>query len=518
MSVRTFTELCRAIEGRTDEDLLTFAVRDYIAKTRESEIVWGVSLLTGIRPTRITTQAELRQIALAVTQIPEWLFDECQEASGDLAETIALVLPESSTQDELDLEAMVTLIQEHRNSSATNRDDAIKTTWDKLDLHQRLIFNKLATGTFRQKVAARILARVIGERAGRPATDIVVALSRKWDPKAENFDSLFTKPMPGIEDSRPVPFVQEPEEINNTSDLGQLSEWIAERAIEGISAQIIRRNGNQWVWTVSGDLVTDQCREFADLEGDFVITGWIVAHNEGRFLSAERASKRLSKKTASKKDLQDNPLLFVARDLLELGRRDLSGIPLKERRQQLEELVGKEDIPSLPIAEALAGESWDGLDAQRLGSRAHQSPGIILRKRDALHSADVKTLFWPADPYSITAVLLYAQRGMQGMYSEMNFAVRQGDTFVPFTRVNEGLTKEEQRELAAWIKDNTIERFGPVSSVEPVLVFELEFESIAASGRTKSGVIIKGASIRRWIKDGEVASINSLSDLHQLLP
>ena len=156
---------------------------------------------------------------------------------------------------------------------------------------------------------------------------------------------------------------------------------------------------------------------FADLEGDFVITGWIVAHNEGRFLSAERASKRLSKKTASKKDLQDNPLLFVARDLLELGRRDLSGIPLKERRQQLEELVGKEDIPSLPIAEALAGESWDGLDAQRLGSRAHQSPGIILRKRDALHSADVKTLFWPADPYSITAVLLYAQRGMQGMYS-----------------------------------------------------------------------------------------------------
>ena len=244
----------------------------------------------------------------------------------------------------------------------------------------------------------------------------------------------------------------------------------------------------------------------------------------GDVLPFAQLQRRINRKTVGKKLLNEVPVVFQAFDLLEQSGEDIRALPFTDRRTRLETVFSSIDQPHLRITSLVGGKSWDDWDTIRQTSRAMNAEGLMLKRRTATYDVGrVRGTWWKwkIAPYSIDAVLIYAQKGhgkRASLYTDYTFALWNDQTLVPVAKAYSGLDDKEIRQVDRFVRQNTKESFGPVRSVTPALVMEIAFEGLQRSTRHKSGIATRFPRIVRWRHDKQVGDANSLQDLLALLP
>ncbi|AVS72946.1 ATP-dependent DNA ligase [Paracidovorax cattleyae] len=558
--MKDFAALYRALDASTSSLAKQAALQAYLRAAQPADAAWAVYFLAGGKPRQLVPTKLLRQFAREAAGLPEWLFDESYEAVGDLAETIALLLPPPAEAHALGLAEWV---EQHllplRGMAPDALGPVLRAQWDRLAPEERLVYFKLITGAFRVGVSklqvTHALAAVSGVDPKRIAQRLMGYTHIGARPGPADYERLVA-PLAdagqGTDPSRetsghPYPFflahpLSLPVEQFEPA-LGPPGDWIVEWKWDGIRAQLVRRAGATWLWSRGEELVSDRFPELQRLGQEAlpdgtVLDGEIVVwqHAEGDVPARVRPfadlQKRIGRKTLGPKLLRELPVVLLAYDLLEEEGKDLRALPQHERRKRLDALLARVSHPALVASPLLHGSGWEELAEQRIHARALGVEGMMLKARGAQYGVgrtkDVGTWWkWKIDPLSVDAVLIYAQRGhgrRASLYSDYTFAVwdgppgAEGRALVPFAKAYSGLTDAEMARVDAVIRRTTVETFGPVRSVKPTLVFELGFEGIARSTRHKSGIAVRFPRMLRWREDKPVEEADSLETLEGLLP
>jgi len=532
--MQAFAELVNILGTSTKTNAKLEALQQYFATAPDADKVWVIAIFSGRRPKRIVNSSLLAQWCLELSGLPPWLFDESYHTVGDLAETIALLLPENSTQADSGrtlsfyLEKFIAL----EKADEQAKKDFILECWNTFHTTERFVFNKLITGGFRIGVSQKMMVNALSRSVDIPDSVIAHRIGGNWDPATIAFADLLHETTSSLDISKPYPFYLSYAVEGDVNELGDIHEWQAEWKWDGIRGQIIKRNNEHFVWSRGEELVTEKFPEYNDfirhIPNGTVLDGEIIAmrseEKEGwKPLPFSVLQTRIGRKNISKKQLNEAPVGFIAYDILEYEGTDCREKTLEERRQLLEEIISAVQHPVLKISPLVHVASWDELKTIRLTSRDINSEGIMLKRKTSAYQVGRKRgdwWKWKIDALTIDAVMIYAQKGhgrRSNLYTDYTFAVKDGDKLVSFTKAYSGLTDKEFAEVDNFVKRNSLEKFGPVRTVKPELVFEIAFEGIAASNRHKSGVALRFPRISRWRKDKKPDEINTLEDLKQIL-
>ena len=530
--MRAFATLYSALDATTATRGKLAALRDYFSQADDADAAWALYFLAGGKPRQVLPTRVLRDLARDTAGVPEWLFEESYQAVGDLAETIAHLLPDPGAGSDAPLaEWIEQRLLPLRGAPEAELRERLLAAWRELDTPGRFVWNKLITGGFRVGVSRALVTRAIAEAAGLDPQAVAERMMGEWQPSAEHYRALLAPGGGEARPGRPYPFflahpLQDPPET-----LGLVEHWHAEWKWDGIRGQLVCRGGAVFLWSRGEELVTERFPEIAALGARLppgtVIDGEILAWRDGTPLPFAVLQQRIGRKQLGPKVLARAPVALVAYDLLETGGTDLRAQPLHERRARLEALVSAMGEPALVLSPAVVADSWPALAALRGQSRARGVEGLMLKRRDSAYGAGRVKLGpggewwkWKIDPLSVDAVLVYAQRGhgrRASLYTDYTFAVWRGAELVPFAKAYSGLADAEIRGVDAFIRANTLEKFGPVRSVRPQLVMELGFEGIQRSPRHKSGVAVRFPRMLRIRTDKPAAEADTLERLHQLL-
>lgn len=522
-----FVSLFIAMDQTTKTRVKTELLVSYFDQADDEDKLWAVALLSGKRPKRTVTTTMLRKWAREWSQLPEWLFEESYHIVGDLAETIALLLPEAEKSSDRSLTDWIQWIRLQADKDEFQKRENIMSTWNELTYNERFIFNKILTGGFRVGVAKKTVIKALSIWSNKAENHLAHRLIGHWHPDQTTFKKLILEDHVFDDLSKPYPFLLAHTIESTIKESFKATSFQAEYKWDGIRGQLILREGNMFVWSRGEELITDRFPEFEEIEKyvkhDVVIDGEIMAFGPEGPLSFQSLQKRLGRKTVGKKLLAEAPIIFMAYDILELDRQDIRHLPLKDRRMQLVSLFQGVNVKSLLLSDVLECRSWEELSTKREESREIGAEGLMLKDLNSIYDVGRKKGLWwkwKVDPMTIDAVLLYAMRGhgrRSGLYSDLTFAVWDKDKLVPMAKAYSGLTDDELAEVTQFVNKNTIERFGPVRSVKPMLVFELAFDGIAESTRHKSGIALRFPRIKRWRHDKNVEEANTLVDLKRLL-
>jgi DNA ligase-1 len=555
--LKAFADLYTKLDATTSSNAKLAALQDYFTTSSPADAAWAVYFLSGGRPRQLVPTKLLRELTLQASALPEWLFEESYQAVGDLAETMTLLLPESSHTSEDGLAIWVEQkLLPLRGLQPEILMQQLLPLLNELDKRSQLVCIKLITGSFRVGVSRLLVTRALAAVANVDSKRIAHRLVGYTDLSARPTPELYQRliaPINEVEDERlegqPYPFfLAHPLQLPTTDFEGQIgtpSDWQVEWKWDGIRSQLVKRDGQLWVWSRGEELITDRFPELASLAEALpdgtVIDGEIVVwkanesgigSENGQVQAFALLQQRIGRKTLTAKILENIPVVVLAYDLLEWQGIDWREQPQSLRRQQLELVVADCNKPQLKISPLLSGTSWLDLDKQRESSRSLGVEGMMLKRRDARYGVgrtkDVGVWWkWKIDPYTVDAVLIYAQRGhgrRASLYTDFTFAVWDAPEnvlerkLVPFAKAYSGLTDAEMREVDAIIRKTTVEKFGPVRSVTPTMVFELGFEGIALSSRHKSGIAVRFPRMLRWRQDKPLAEADTLETLHELLP
>ncbi|KQQ64147.1 ATP-dependent DNA ligase [Pseudomonas sp. Leaf129] len=568
--MKAFAQLYANLDETTSTNAKRQFLEDYFRQAQPADAAWAVYFLSGGRPRQLVPTKVLRELAIKLANVPEWLFEESYQAVGDLAETFSLLLPEAEqTSDEGLAWWLENALLPLRGLPPEELHQRLPPLWAQLDRASLMLCLKLITGSFRVGVSKLLVTRALAQMAGRDSKRVAQRLVGYTDlshrPVADSYLKLIAEESSDEHAQRggqPYPFflahsLQQPVDQFDTL-LGPSSDWQVEWKWDGIRAQLVKRDGRLWIWSRGEELVSDRFPELhsltASLPDGTVIDGEIVVWktpppadvapedfslDDASSTSADAPAvqpfallqQRIGRKTLSKKILEEIPVVVLAYDLLEWHGEDWRSRPQHERRTQMEQVIAQAADPVLRPSPVLTGEDWLDLGRQREASRALGVEGMMLKARDSLYGVgrtkDMGTWWkWKVDPFSVDAVLIYAQAGhgrRASLYSDYTFAVWDGPpeaserTLVPFAKAYSGLTDEEMRKVDAIVRKTTVEKFGPVRSVTPTLVFELGFEGIALSKRHKSGIAVRFPRMLRWRHDKPVAEADSLATLQDLL-
>ena len=526
--MKRFAALFTAIDQSTKTTVKVAALADYFQNAPEEDRVWTIAIFSGRRPKRAVTTTRLREWAAEVADIPLWLFEDAYPIVGDLAETIALVLPPPDADTDHSLTHWINALRSLADVDEPARKDFVIKAWNSLDATERFLFNKLLTGGFRVGVSQKLMTRALARATGKDEAELAHRLMGDWDPAQTGWHALIEADDPEANASRPYPFYLAYGLEGDPENLGNPEDWQAEWKWDGIRGQVIVRGGAHFVWSRGEELMTDRFPEFAravDFVPDgTVLDGEILVWGENGPQSFNALQKRIGRKSVPKALLRDAPVLLYAYDVLEWNCVDMRGAPLQERRATLENLC-KNLPPDAPIklSPTVDFDSWDRLAEARKDARDAHAEGLMLKRRDSPYLTGRKKgdwWKWKLDPLTIDAVMIYAQSGhgrRANLFTDFTFAVWNGNDLVPFTKAYSGLTDDEFRKITAWVKKNTLQRFGPVRQVTPEHVFEIAFEGIQASSRHKSVVALRFPRMARWRQDKPVQEANSLDDLNEML-
>lgn len=568
--MKRFAALYQRLDATTSTNAKVAAMVDYFRDVEaaaqagrpgsRADGAWAIHFLSGGKLERLVGTGPLRLWAREEAGLPEWLFDESYHSVGDLAETIALVLdaagltrrPDEGPAEELSLARWV----EERLLPLKKLDDdarrrRVTSWWRELDRAEVFLLGKLLTGALRVGVSRGLVERALAEASGLPKPAIAHRLMGRWTPSAESFAALLAPEDGSADQSRPYPFyLASPLDVpaagaaELADSLGPADGWVAEWKWDGIRSQLVRRGGAVYLWSRGEELITERFPEIAEaaklLPDGTVLDGEVLAFRDGAPLPFALLQKRIGRKRLTDKVLAQAPAALMAYDLLEHGGDDWRDRPLEERRDRLAELVttvGEEPAAAgvFHLSAQVGAPSWSELEKLRDGSRERSVEGLMLKRLGSPYCAGRTRgdwWKWKVDPYSIDAVLLYAQPGhgrRANLLTDYTFAVwkeppgggaADGDepTLVPIAKAYSGLDDGEIRRLDRWLRRHTRERFGPVRSVEPVQVFELHFEGIRLSSRHKSGLALRFPRMARWRTDKLPEDADSLADVRRLLP
>ena len=529
--MKAFTELFTALDETTKTKAKTAALVTYLQSASSVDAAWAIWFLSGRKLRQVVPSRRLAEWASREAGISDWLFDESYSAVGDLAETIALLLPYSDASLEMSLSQLVIELEKLRKMDEGQQRQLVLEFWRQMNQQERFVFNKLITGGFRVGVSQQLVIRAIAKHSGVEAGTIAHRLMGNWEPTPEFYAQLMHPDEDGADVSRPYPFfLASPLEAEPTS-LGDIREWQAEWKWDGIRSQLIRRAGQTFLWSRGEELITERFPELSAL-GDLLpegtaIDGEVLPWKDGKPMPFAQLQQRIGRKTVTKKILADVPVCIVAYDLMEFGGEDIRPKPLRERRQLLAEIINaipEAQKPLLTLSPIVESESWEGLGEIRTGSRERGVEGLMFKRLSSPYRVGRQRgdwWKWKIEPYTVDAVLIYAQRGhgrRASLYSDYTFAVWDGDQLVPFAKAYSGLTDEEIGKVDNFIRRNTVESFGPVRSVKPELVFELAFEGLQRSTRHKSGIATRFPRMLRWRTEKKIEDADSLETIKAMLP
>jgi DNA ligase 1 len=536
------------LDASTSTSVKVAALKNYFELAQPADAAWAVFFLSGGKPRQTVATKVLRQAALKASGLSEWLFEESYQAVGDLAETIAHILPAPSNVIDLGLAYWMTdRLLPMRGLTPEAVIKTLQDYWATLDVSQRFLMNKLITGGFRVGVSKLLVIRGLSEATGIEKKLLSQRLMGYTEgsslPSIEKYLALIDKSVEASNQQstgQPYPFflahqwVLAIDEAQYAKQLGSPADWLIEWKWDGIRAQLVKRNDQCWLWSRGEELITDRFPELASfaqsLPNGTVLDGEVLAWNiaDDMPLPFAKLQQRIARKTISTKLLKEVPVVFQAYDCLEFNAVDIREQPQEVRRQTLEGLSGH--IPDLRLSQRVQESSWVSLHQRREESRARGVEGFMLKNLQSTYGvgrtkADGVWWKWKIDPLTIDCVLVYAQRGhgrRASLYTDYTFAVwdgnpSEGGKLVPFAKAYSGLTDAEFKKVDDVIRKTTIEKFGPVRSVTPTLVFELGFEGIQTSPRHKSGIAVRFPRILRFREDKAINDADSLVSLKALL-
>ncbi|HEX6426680.1 MAG TPA: ATP-dependent DNA ligase [Niastella sp.] len=529
--MNSFSQLIFILSASTKTNDKLNALSAYFAHADEKDKVWVIALFSGRRPRRTVSGTQLAVWCTELVHLPIWLFQECYHTVGDLSETIALLIPEKNNDTEKQsgqpLHYYVEKFQQLEKASEEEKKIFILQSWLELTSRERFVFNKLLSGTFRVGVSQKLMVNALARTVQLEPNIIAHRISGNWDPSTTSFDQLLSEHSTQTDFSKPYPFYLAYALEDALTELGDPVDWQAEWKWDGIRGQVIKRNDQLYVWSRGEDLITDKFPEYSILQSrlpnGIVIDGEILPYKGGQVLNFNILQTRIGRKNITKKHLQEAPVVLFAYDLLELNGEDIRHLALSERRAALEDLIAAMQLTWLQLSPIVTFSNWDELTTIREQSRSINSEGLMLKRRSSAYLVGRRRgdwWKWKIDPLTIDAVMVYAQKGAgrrSNLYTDYTFAVKDGDKLVPFTKAYSGLTDKEFAQVDAFVKKNSLEKFGPVRTVKPELVFEIAFEGIAASNRHKSGVALRFPRISRWRTDKPPDEINTLEDLKRML-
>jgi DNA ligase-1 len=550
--MKLFALLYDAIDRTTSTNAKVAAMAAYFSTAPPADAAWAVFFLTGRRLKRLLPYRSINDWVLAATGMPPWILEECYSVVGDGAETAALVLDQmpSAPSEDLPLARWV----EDRILALREMDPAAQqqrvTTWLRsLDRLQRFMLLKMMTGELRVGVSQTLVVRALAAAAKLPAPAIAARIMGEWTPSAEWFESVLSQERTEDDSSRPYPFFLAAPLEDSVETLGAPADWLIEWKWDGIRAQLIKRSGVVHLWSRGEELITHRFPEIAAagsrLPDGTVLDGEVLAFRDERPMPFSALQQRIGRQKQVAQLVRAVPVVFMTYDILEDKGEDIRALPLDERRAQLEarlpgsgaetEVRLKPDTttegvvgsgfsrtilrPS-PVVEA---STWSELAALRAESRTRGVEGLMLKRRMSTYGVGRKRgdwWKWKIDPFTIDAVLIYAQPGSgrrASLLTDYTFGVWDNGELVPIAKAYSGLSNDEIAEMDRWIRRHTRERFGPVRHVEPVHVFELGFEAIARSTRHRSGIAVRFPRMLRWRKDKPASEADTLDTVRRLL-
>ena len=525
--MKRFSELYDALETTTSTTAKIAAVIGYLAESEPADAAWTVFFLSGNRLKRLLGAARLREWLVQESELPPWLVEECYAAVGDLAETISLLMPGASgVANDLSLEHWVSArILPLRDLEPEQQKCRVTSWWRQLDRRQCFLLNKLLTGSLRVGVSKTLVVRALADLSGIERGVIAHRLTGHWQPTAQFYRALIAPDREEHDSSRPYPFFLASPLDRQPRELGEVADWLAEWKWDGIRAQLIRRNDQTSLWSRGEDLVNEQFPEIVAgaerVPDGTVLDGELLVWCDGVRPFAE-LQKRLGRKRLSEPLLVQFPAAFLAFDLLEWQGQDQRAQPLQQRRRRLSELL--DELPErFILSQAVSADSWQELARQREQARQRRVEGLMLKRLGSAYGTGRQKgdwWKWKVDPYTLDAVMIYAQAGhgrRASLFTDYTFAVWRDDQLVPVAKAYSGLSNAEIERLDRWIRRNTVERFGPVRSVTPTHVFELAFEGISRSSRHKSGVALRFPRISRWRSDLSIKDADTLEQVQALI-
>lgn len=537
--MKEFAQLFMSLDETNKTNEKVKILRDYFKATPPEDAAWAVFFMTGRKIRQLVPRARMIEWTMEVARISGWMFQECYDAVGDLAETIALLLPSHATTSEGSLSFWVeTRLIPLREMDESTQKEKLIDAWQSVSDSERFVMNKMITGALRLGVSQQLVVKALAEATELDEAAITHRLMGEWYPSAQFFSSLTETDIGDTHISKPYPFYLAYPLESEPQSLGDVSEWSAEWKWDGIRSQLIRRNGQTFIWSRGEELITERFPEIAEasklLADGTVIDGEILAWRDSEVLSFNDLQKRITRKSVSKKLLEDAPVILMAYDLLEFGGEDIREHPFEQRRLMLEQLLtpgALDEYPScraqlspvLRVSPRVVSESWQDLIENRGQSRLLKVEGLMLKRKNSHYGFGRRKgdwWKWKVEPYSVDAVLIYAQRGSgkrASLYTDYTFGVWKGEELVPVAKAYSGLTDAEIKQVDAFVRQNTLEKFGPVRTVRPELVFEIAFEGIQLSTRHKSGVAVRFPRILRWRTDKKIEEADTLEQLKSLL-
>lgn len=534
--MKRFTKLFQQVDETTSTNEKVKALQHYFRDEEPANAVWALYLLLSKTRKRLITSRVLRDVFLQISDIPEWLFEDCYAQVGDTAEAIALLLRdtpfEAKTVSPIPLhvwmEDIIPTVKVMESDEALR--DLIVSWWSSLAEFEVFILNKVLTGAFRVGVSEKLVIKGLAAAFNLSEAVLAHRLMGDFSPTVAFYDTLVTG-----EDNTdgtqtptgPYPFFLASSFEDTRLQDAELSAWQAEWKWDGIRAQIIRRPGQFAIWSRGEDLITHQFPEFVapfeQLPEGVVLDGEILCWDDDRPQNFSYLQKRLGRKRVTQKVIDENPAHFIAYDLLEYDGQDIRSHPLRDRRAQLIKLLENADPTWLSLSQAMPFQSLDELKQLRDQAREQGAEGLIVKAIDSPYLVGRKRGYWwkyKLEPMTLDAVLIYAQAGTgkrANLFTDYTFALWNGDELTPFAKAYSGLDNKEIDELDKWIRRHTVEKFGPVRSVELTHVFEIGFEGIAQSKRHKSGISVRFPRILRWRKDKPVKEADTIQAAFALL-
>ncbi|HVS91045.1 MAG TPA: ATP-dependent DNA ligase [Mucilaginibacter sp.] len=536
--MRAFAQLFLSLDESNKTNDKIRVLKEYFETVPDPDKMHMLALFTGRKPKRPINSTLIRNWAIETSKIPTWLFEESYLVVGDLAETMSLLMPGDYSTNDKTLAEWITEINTVGAKTEEEKKLWLMESWAMLDKQERFVFNKILTGGFRVGVSQNLVIKALSEVTGLDAATLTHRIMGNWQPETYHYKQLIEAQQASDDISRPYPFflaypIQETsekqrsvEELQNT--LGDASEWQAEWKWDGIRAQLIKREGRIFIWSRGEDLATDKFPELHPflnaLPDGTVLDGEILSFSQGKPLPFNVLQTRIGRKNLGRKILEESPVAVIAYDCLEYQGEDIRYKSQQERRQVLGTLQAATSFPEyFRLSPLIPFNSWDELAAVREQSRAMIAEGVMLKRKSAQYQVGRRRgdwWKWKIDPLSVDAVMVYAQKGhgrRADLYTDYTFAVWDGDKLVPFAKAYSGLTDQEISKVDYFVKRNTLEKFGPVRTVKPELVFEIGFEGINRSNRHKSGVALRFPRILRWRHDKPKEEADTIETLRALL-
>jgi DNA ligase-1 len=495
---------------------------DYFRDTPDPDRGYGLAALAGALDLRSVKPALLRELVLE--RMDPILFQYSYDYVGDLAETISLVW-DGGFKERVDDDKQPRLSEVVHRMNSLGRSEvraAVRDLLDHLDPSARFAFLKLATGSLRIGVSARLAKQALSDMSGKD----IVEIETLWHGLTPPYEPLFA----WLEGRAGKPVLATPAIFHSVmlanpvedGDLEKLdpTDYAAEWKWDGIRVQMSSYGGTRKLYSRSGDDITGAFPDVVEaINFEGVIDGELLVGGTRRSNSPTRSfsdlQQRLNRKTVSAKMVEDYPAFVRAYDLLFQGEVDIRAEGFLTRRARLAEVIERSPHDRFDLSDLVAFSDWKELDRLRLEPPDPVIEGVMIKRKDSPYQAGrLKGPWfkWKRDPYNIDAVMLYAQRGhgkRSSYYSDFTFGVwtqtPEGDQLVPVGKAYSGFTDQELELLDKFVRDNTVERFGPVRAVraEPDFGFVLEiaFEGIARSTRHKSGVAMRFPRVARLRRD-----------------